>query len=362
MAEYNLYDAPTTFILRFIREEKETHINEPVGVDGMVIALTRDKDYFGFSTEFIKSGTTLGFDVEAGRDEIKHEWEMCGADAEVEFRMEQNGIVLFKGLLKFATYSDDGATINIEIERTNFEELFRTRFDTPVDLQSVQSIDGVTLSGVSSKNITLHSKRIAKSAICDLEGVTDIEKQAEFADIAYKEYTQQLLTYNNRYDEFNEGVMKSSSWILDGNSINYHYNNFDYQFKTDEAGIYNIRLKCRLDLLVSDASRNSSIGSVRITLRMFADIPDNLGMQVGNRQILAQVEIFSGYAPDLTLELKDLQADYTVEASLVKEQRVYAFIEIAFPNSDSMFRAVATTLKSSLFSVTALTEAPASSC
>ena len=366
-ANYNLYDGRASFRLRFLRDGMIRDINEPVGVREMLLVLPRDKNYFGFSAEFIKTGTTLGFDAECGRDEIKREWELCGIDAAVEFTFTIDDETIFTGSLKFATYSDDGEVVSIEIERTSFEELFRTRFDTVIDLLADKTIDETPISRLESKRITLHSKRIKKEFLTDLLDAEDVQKEFETEALVINNITISLPTETVKINEFGDRFWKGTAAGASSDNYLVFYNNLDYQFLAVEAGTYGIAWKTRMDLHVQNYTAGhwnqaTDIGQARIWAFVFKGAADATGMQTGNLIILKDELLYDGTvnSPEHTYPLEiDINDDTRLEAN----ERVYAFILFFYMTNEATKEIeVSYTIESLSFAVSSLTERPASEC
>mgnify|MGYP006934828241 CR=1 FL=1 len=150
----------------------EYPIEEPQRFDQVKIVISRDKDYLGFLSDYLKDDLKLLFDesseelprTKANAAQLLRQIATStsidseGFDSAVFLIIRKNGIELFKGKLDLNDYKDTDEGFEAKSERVSFEDLIRTRFETAHDYSSTQDADGNVIQAGVTTDIELHSK------------------------------------------------------------------------------------------------------------------------------------------------------------------------------------------------------------
>lgn len=178
MSNKNLYQNTTYF--KLIIGETEYFIDEPQDWDKISIQNVRDKQFIGFNESYVDDKTQLGFASDKKANEstnraivpayplIKavYEADAGDGDAVLEF-----GIVdsitgdlrpQYSGNLNFNTYHDEDSVITCSVEKLNFDDLFRTRNDTSINLASTTTLDNEAMDAIPMDSIKLRAKLLSK--------------------------------------------------------------------------------------------------------------------------------------------------------------------------------------------------------
>lgn len=143
--------------------------NEPLGWDDAVFSLKRDEKLHGL---FFEYSLPLKFICD-GEAYIRRVYETQGIDAEIKIWIqEQCGdnqpyATVFEGRLNLTTLRFNESSYNaaeVNIERAGALQELMSKLDTPVDLQSLTSLDGVALTayGYAPYSVTFNPKTILK--------------------------------------------------------------------------------------------------------------------------------------------------------------------------------------------------------
>lgn len=142
------------------------YIDEPVNWDKISIKGERDKDYFGLNYEFIDDKVTLTFPQGEGMEIIRGVYGLQGGDGKIvfEYGYIQEGIkkVQFIGNLNLNTYHITDEGVECSVEKTAFEGLLRTRYETKIALNATEDLDGNGVTPPAPIYVKLHSKQIKK--------------------------------------------------------------------------------------------------------------------------------------------------------------------------------------------------------
>lgn len=212
-------------------------IDEPIGWDAVSAELPRDKDFFGFVSDFFKDDYMLGFGQDdIGFSLIEDLYERDGQDGEAIFEFcyyepgTDNEVIPFTGKVNLNTYSIGNGEIKCSIEKVSFESLFRTRFDTDIDLTSDKDLDGNSIVPCPLIGLQLHSKSIVKQFL------------SEIVPGSYESFNSGVIS---RFASIKLSSVNEITSELAGNqqipaSVNGIYPPDDslYFFKAEEAGIY----------------------------------------------------------------------------------------------------------------------------
>jgi hypothetical protein len=160
----NLYDYVEYFRLQISGIWK--YIDEPINWDKLTIKLVRDDDLYGLNYEFIDDKITLIFPAGEGFEEIENEYGINGSDGKMvfEFGYNQGGSKKrqFAGTINFNSYKRTYEGIEVNIEKTAFDSLLRTRSETKVSLIQDKTFDGAPIVPPTPMKIKLHSKKLIK--------------------------------------------------------------------------------------------------------------------------------------------------------------------------------------------------------
>lgn len=163
----NIYDFCNVFYL--VINGVDNEIEEPIGWDQVNIKIKRDDRTHGIIYEFSDGEVDLTFDCPAGAELLRAEYDSLGNDALVQLKfgyIDNNNIFQqqYEGVLNFNSYRlDDVGHVSCSVKNTPFEELLRTRFDTLVDLETDQTLDGDPLVPLDPIDTWLYSKKLVKN-------------------------------------------------------------------------------------------------------------------------------------------------------------------------------------------------------
>lgn len=233
-------------------------INEPVKWDGVEADFPRDKDYFGFVVDSFDDTIEIGF----GCDDIAYElirnaYDQFGGDAEIIFQYgyyEPNTTIErtpFSGVLNMNLYKKQLDQIIVSIEKQSFKNLFRTRFETVVDLSSSVDLDGNLIPPAPIYNVNLHSKAIIKQLLTEVT-----EPQEVNSGVISRSFSVKM---DSSYEVTSE---------LSGNQqIPLSVNGIDpvdqslYFFKAAEAGTYDMKFSAKFELQISRPDFAGKVGN-----------------------------------------------------------------------------------------------------
>jgi hypothetical protein len=146
-------------------------IDEPEGWAKIKMTLERDKEYHSLveliETPFLFYGSNGVHD--GGRDYLKSTNDTYGVDAQVTITIDisvDGGATwedLFLGLIDMQSLKDiDSRKIEVVITPDDLWSKFKSRSDTPVDIQSVTSLDDTVLTPIGAITNNLPSQEINK--------------------------------------------------------------------------------------------------------------------------------------------------------------------------------------------------------
>lgn len=144
------------------------YIEEPFNWDKIGIRLDRDEVFIGFNYEFVDDEIKLIFKEGAGMEQLRTLYQLQGSDAysifEYGYKIKGVKHVQFSGTINFNTYHIDEDGVEISVEKIQFENLLRTRWDTKVDFSATVDFDGRPIVPPTPIRIKMHSKQIVKSS------------------------------------------------------------------------------------------------------------------------------------------------------------------------------------------------------
>ena len=148
----------------------ELNIREPGGFDTFIRNIERS-EYSGFNAEFGEGSSELGFSwvPKDGETQSSHEMlqaiiEADGVDGDVLLRYYRTdgGIETldYEWTLLFSSSDEIDDTISFRVNRQDFGNKLRTRFDTSVDLESDEDLDEESNTALTLIELPLHPKKV----------------------------------------------------------------------------------------------------------------------------------------------------------------------------------------------------------
>lgn len=131
---------------------------EPIGWDAVKFALKRDKDDNGYEFTFSNN-----LEVQANSlpgQIVRNAYNEHFVDAYVKLEIDSCFGWHYEGVVNFTIYKELEGRISFGIKESNFSDTFAARYDTPVDLSKEAGVDGLALSPLVPKEITLYSKEL----------------------------------------------------------------------------------------------------------------------------------------------------------------------------------------------------------
>jgi len=165
---------------------------------------------------------------------------------------------LFKGNLNLNTYLDDDGEIRCSIEKVSFENLFRTRFDTVIDLSSPIDLDGNPIAPTPVKTTQLHSKVIVKefaSAVTEAQSINS-EDISRFVSVKMESAS-----------ELTTELPGNQALPLSVNGIDPRDQDLFF-FKIEEDGIYDMNFKASFTFKIMRIDFGGKIGTYYLTPRV----------------------------------------------------------------------------------------------
>jgi len=237
----NLYKSPDRFTLS-TPAGRELFIQEPVGWDEVKLMLQRDEQFYGVNFEFVEDDVKLTFPhtPKGGGVFIKEIYDIDGGDGQIgfEFGSFETGSyqTLYAGTVNLTTYNDNDLGITASIEKTTFEQLFRTRYETKVTANEFATMDGRPLTPAEKLTVTMRPKEIIKMAKSEQETQTECEflgTDYTRAEMYYQpetinQTTTELTGFTSMPDAFTSVAHKP-------------WDESRYQLKATEAGVATVR-------------------------------------------------------------------------------------------------------------------------
>jgi hypothetical protein len=159
-------------------------VDEPIGWDAVGFTLQRDPVFHGLENTISDNIKFWG----AGADMITAEYEANGIDGELDFlvRYSCDGTTyttLFSGILNCYFYDATNGEVSIKLEPSGFHRLVKNRLDTPINLNSNTSIDGLPMSNINPFDLGLHSKAIVqKASLVQNDALLTVDGNNDFND------------------------------------------------------------------------------------------------------------------------------------------------------------------------------------
>jgi hypothetical protein len=158
------------FFRLIIRGTTVIDIREPIKWDDVNIEIEFDKKTKRYKHEFSDKDVVLQFDNRCGRTIIMQEYALFGVQADISLVFgEKNTLtgaetILYEGSFNFEEYSRLENVVECTIERRSFAEKLNTNFDVKVDLFRLDSLEGVTLPALATRELYLHPHLLAYEA------------------------------------------------------------------------------------------------------------------------------------------------------------------------------------------------------
>jgi len=137
---------------------------DPIGWDDGVYTIKRSEIYKGAFQEYT---TSLKFHCDGGGkgyiDNIYERDDIDGRiDVLIEYDCDSSGTydILFNGIINLASYQTDGEYTTVNIEKSDLLTKLYSRDEIGVDLESITSIGGETITSVPSVSMPMHSTMI----------------------------------------------------------------------------------------------------------------------------------------------------------------------------------------------------------
>lgn len=146
-------------------------VREPIGWSEVNIGLVRNESYYGFDLQILgDENITLQFDYntsgegcQPGGNILIREYDLHGSEAKVIFRfgyVNEQGVdvEIYRSDIDFNVYKKDWKIVSVGARRVAFNDLFRNRFDTVVNLSDTQDLDGNPVTPKPLIDALMHSK------------------------------------------------------------------------------------------------------------------------------------------------------------------------------------------------------------
>ena len=347
--DYTLADAKRTYSL--LINGTETFIPKPKSWDGLDIKFKRDRKWHGFYPETSEEGQVV-FYANQGRELIIAEYASKGQDAVITFREYANdaaGTVLLEGeyLLNMNKFTKKGNEITVTVNRKSIEQTISARWDTKINLDADETIDGFTNLTDNHKpvpiNISLHSKSVGYTYKNLRDEPSTIEYEEKLS--VSKNYFIQLDTQDPQIDEINT----SYKYEL-GVSTLYPVSFNKPLFTVQESGYYSFDLDVSfqfdIELLRANISLSIDIGNWYLKYYLFAN---------GNMYEFSGS--LSGSSTTQQLGKKTFTGSYSGTHYIPQTSNIYIFGQFNFQPTRNNWRGSNVYLKNfnTSFDITAIT-------
>jgi hypothetical protein len=165
----NIYDNKIYFALSYSNTIEE--IIEPMNWDKMSNHIPRDKNWFGFTSDFIedKYGLLFTFIIQkngitGGGQTLKDIYEENGADFPIYFefgyKVSNTRVQIKKWRINLQDYECDFGGVSCTIEKMPFQSKLRARFSSICNINTYSNMDGEVLTKIPTWTTRLHSKTL----------------------------------------------------------------------------------------------------------------------------------------------------------------------------------------------------------
>jgi hypothetical protein len=160
---FNLYEKEDQF--RLVTDSGSYIISEPIGWDKVNFVLKRDSATHGVDFDYSDGSIQLSFTEVCGRSIILDEMSKKGTDAKIVlqfgFVIGQSFVVDYTGDLDLNSPAKTTFnSVDCSVKRKTFDDKIETRYETPVTLTAVKTIDGSAMPVMNDVVLPLHSKSI----------------------------------------------------------------------------------------------------------------------------------------------------------------------------------------------------------
>ena len=252
-------------------------IEDPDKFDEAIIRLDRkEEDRGGVNFEYGDEETLLGFyGREVGgstdvKDTIESILASEGSDFNIVLELYHDSELLYNGNLIGSSYDRQDDAIYFRVKRFDAGNKIKTRWKTPVNVESTEDLDGNAISALTMRNMPLHSgvKKDVEDRSNDTTldvGLTDIEWQAttptaavgywvpgapvqnegsikeyiDYGNVTFASDSDQVLRTNEGFSHFDEGTTPELSRVY----------NFKYRNRKGEVSV---RIDADLDFYATE--------------------------------------------------------------------------------------------------------------
>lgn len=156
------------------RNGVQTSIDEPVNGDSISVQFTRNMVSHGIITSINTGGLEY---YGEGYDILKTEYDTYGADGRMELKIEYqcDGVLydFFQGKFDFNTYKrecGDKCFITCDVINQRCSDIFLTRLDQDVDIDSTVDMDGNAITPIVSDNVRIDGQAIQLQNLGENDG------------------------------------------------------------------------------------------------------------------------------------------------------------------------------------------------
>lgn len=187
----NLYSEKVYFKLIYGNTELIT--KEPLDWDKMLLKFPRDKEFYGFTSEYFDGNIRLTWPLSDGGQFIKDIIDNDGSEAILNFQFGflegYEEIPDYTGQLNLAEYGRNDNGVTCDIEKVAFECTLRNRYDVNIKIDADKDLDDLAITPPTPIVLNLHSKAIYKVTSNNIEDVemspveSEIENTGTFIDL-----------------------------------------------------------------------------------------------------------------------------------------------------------------------------------
>jgi hypothetical protein len=358
-------------------------IYEPDGFGTASITLKRE-NLGGFNFEFGDADTKLGFDGElgqlSGRSLIKQIYNVKGSDLNVMLEYLNNGNVIYQGFIIGSSLEDIDYKTIFRVRRIDFGNKLKTRFKTPINLESTEDLDGNANTALDLIDTDLFSRPVLqreKRDSVELAFQEDHIDQTQFGpvDLNYHfnfqteiDFSGQDLVLNNSekgilmFDASEQEIGAIDNFVSRPYSVFFNVddrqageagiratNNYEFggavdkfpwevqQFTIDfqkEVGFVNLDYNVDFDHYTRFLFTKGVDVLVRLILVPGITDPENT--EQDQRQVLREVEVFSETiteVSDLVRRNFQMSGSYTGDMRINRGEKLYMYLDFSFSSN-----------------------------
>lgn len=214
---------------------------DPEGLNNFEIELKRSKDNDGIFYEF-----SIPLDFNKGaRNYIKQVYDTYGIDGEIEIKIYEYDTnnyrfnLEYTGQLRLTNYTIDEVTASAQVEQQGFKRKFLNYLDTDVDLFTLSSKQGISLTD-DSITIPLAPKSIQSKAV--FQGTNNWQESGYFGGNTAGFHSVIRVGDSNNESDFSNTFLSTDSWFIPNNGTDTVQPTKNYIQKLEFGGDYNIEL------------------------------------------------------------------------------------------------------------------------